>query len=206
MIKRFKNMNDLNYNIEKFPNESKILLITGLSGSGKSFLAKKLSAKYNATIFQVEWLKHKKYISEECKHILDTFIDKWPETISYINNKWNNSKNEDSNELFKKYINLFFIHFIENKDPNKTYIIEGLQLFTLLDFDLIKNYPLIIKGTSAYSSLKNRFKRDYQKRKKERFFIKLKFIFRVFKESFLYQGKHLKKLNKFIIKKEENNE
>lgn len=164
-IKLFKNINNLTYDLENYPSSSKILLITGLSGSGKSYLAREIASKYNATIFQVEWLKHKKHISEECKYILDSFLDKYPEIIPYVDSKWNNTKSEDDNELFAKYINLFFIHFLEIKDENKNYIIEGLQLFTLLDFEAIKDYPLIIKGTSSYNSFKNRLKRDYQKRK-----------------------------------------
>lgn len=201
-IKLFKNINNLNYDLENYPSSSKILLITGLSGSGKSYLAREMASKYNATIFQVEWLKHKKHISEECKYILDSFLDKYPEIIPYVDSKWNNTKSEDDNELFAKYINLFFIHFLEIKDENKNYIIEGLQLFTLLDFEAIKDYPLIIKGTSSYNSFKNRLKRDYQKRKKEKLLVKIKFFFRVLKESRLYQLKHRKKLNKFIINKE----
>lgn len=201
-IRFFKNTNNIYYEFDKFPNKSKILLITGLSGSGKSYLAREIAHKYDATIFQVEWLKHKKYISEECEHILDSFLEKYPEIIPYVNSKWNNTKSEDNNELFKKYINLFFIHFLELKDKDKNYIIEGLQLFTLLDFNLIKDYPLIIKGTSSFISLKNRLKRDYQKRKKEKFSVKLKFFLRVIKESRLYQIKHRKKLNKFIDNKE----
>ena len=91
---------------------------------------------------------------------------------------------------------------VSEVNKNKNYIIEGLQLFTLLDFNLIKDYPLIIKGTSSFNSLKNRLKRDYQKRKKEKFSVKLKFFLRVIKESRLYQIKHRKKLNKFIVNKE----
>ena len=167
-IKLFKTVDDLYLNTNNFPSTSNILLITGLSGSGKSYLARELSNTYNATIFQVEWLKHSKHISEECKYILDSFLDKHPEIISLVKNKWNNTKSEDKNELFKKYINLFFLHFLEVKDNNKNYIIEGLQLFTLIDYDLIKDYPIIIKGTSSFKCFKNRFKRDYEKRKKEK--------------------------------------
>lgn len=204
-IKRFASVDNLDFNLESFITKSKILLITGLSGSGKSYLAKEMANKYNATVFQVEWLKHKKHISDDCKYILETFMEKYPEAIPYINTKWNNCKCEDDNELFKKYINLFFLHFLEVKDNNKNYIVEGIQLFTLLDFNLIKDYPLIIKGTSAYKSFKNRLKRDYERRKSEKFIVKVKFLFRVFKESFTYQGKHVKKLNNFIIKKENYN-
>ena len=201
-IKLFKNSEDKYCNTDIFSNDCNILLITGLSGSGKSYLAREVATKYNATIFQVEWLKHTKHISEECKYILDSFLDKYPEIIEHVNNKWNNCKKEDDNLLFKKYINLFLLHFLEVKEKDRNYIVEGLQLFTLIDFDLIKDYPLIIKGTSSYNSLKNRFKRDYKKRKNEKLSFKIKFILRVIKESFLYQLQHKKKLNSFIKKKE----
>ena len=70
-IRRFKCINNIEFNSNIFPNESKILLITGLSGSGKSHLARDIAKQTNSTIFQVEWLKHKKHISEECKYVLD---------------------------------------------------------------------------------------------------------------------------------------
>lgn len=206
-LKLFKNIKDKYFDFNDFPRNSNVLLITGLSGSGKSYLARKVASEYDATIFQIEWLKHSKHISDECRYILDSFLEKHPEIKDLVKNKWNNSKNEDTNDLFKKYINLFLLHFLEVKEENKNYVVEGLQLFTLIEFDLIKNYPLIIKGTSSYNSLKNRLKRDYQKRKNESFVIKVKFVIRVIKESFLYQLKHKKKLNKFIELKEksENN-
>lgn len=200
-IRRFKSKNDLEFNLKDFPNTKNILLITGLSGSGKSYLANQLKEKYNATSFQPEWLKHSKHITEECKYILDTFIEKYPHIKPYVENKWNNTKSEDENELFKEYINKFFLHFLEKKDPTKIYIVEGLQLFTLMDYEIIKDYPIIIKRTSSIRSLKNRIKRDYQKRKNETLKVKIKWFFRVLKESKLYQFKHRRKLNKFINKK-----
>ena len=206
-IKLFKSINDVYYKVNDFPDKSKILLISGLSGSGKSYLARDIAKKHSAIIFQVEWLKHSTHVSDDCKYILDSFLDKHPDIIPLVQNKWNDTKIEDKNELFKKYINLFLLHFLEVRDPSKNYIIEGLQLFTLIDFELIKNYPIIIKGTSSYNSFKNRFKRDYQKRKDKPFIVKLKFVFRVVKESFLYQLKHRKLLNKFLEKfnREKNN-
>lgn len=204
-IKRFKTVNDISYGLDEFDVESKILLVTGLSGSGKSFLTNELQKKYNAHTFQVEWLKHHTHISEECEYILDTFLKKYPQIKNCVKNKWDNTRREDNNPLFKEYINLFFKHFLEVKDPNKLYIVEGIQLFSLIDFDLIKDYPIIIKGTSAYNSFKNRFHRDYQKRKGSSFPTKIKFFIRVLNESRLYQGKHVRKLNKFIKLKEKHN-
>ncbi len=197
-VKLAKTVADFEHNLQDFGSKSNILIITGLSGSGKSYLSHQLATKYNAVIFQPEWLKHTKHITEECRYILDNFFEKHPNIVDLAKNKWNNSKTEDENELFKKYINLFLLHFFQVKDPNKLYIVEGLQLFTLIDFDSIKNYPIIIKGTSSFKSLKNRLKRDYQKRKNEKFCVKVKFFFRVLKESKLYQFNHRKKLNIFI--------
>ncbi len=193
-----KKQPDFCYNIQKFGVDSNILLVTGLSGSGKSYLSKQLAQKYNAIIFQPEWLKHTKHVSPDCEKFLTSFFDKHPDIVELAKNKWNNAKSEDKNELFKKYINLFFVHFLQNMDPHKNYIVEGLQLFTLIDFDLVKNYPIIIKGTPSFRSLKNRLKRDYQKRKDLPLGQKIKFVFRVIKESKLYQFRHRKVLNNFI--------
>jgi len=197
-IRRFKSIKDITFNTNI---KSNITLVTGLSGSGKSFLSKEMAQNTNATIFQPEWLKHSKHVTEEFKPLLDSFI-KLHNIQDYVNTKWNNSRNEDENELFQKYINLFISYFLENIDKNKNYIIEGLQLFTLVDYELIKNYPITIKGTSSIKSLKNRLKRDYQKRKSEKLSVKIKFFIRVIKESKLYQFNHRKKLNKFIEKYE----
>lgn len=199
-INRFRSKKDLELRTNKFPKDSKILLITGLSGSGKSYLANQLKEKYNAISFQPEWLKHSKHITNECKYILDSFIELNPHIKQYVETKWNNAPTEDENELFKEYINKFFLHFLNVKKDDQLYIVEGLQLFTLIDYDLIKDYPIIIKRTSSFKSLKNRIKRDYQKRKNEKLKVKVKWFFRVLKESNLYQFKHRKKLNKFINK------
>ena len=197
-VKLAKTVADFEHNVNDFATKSNILLVTGLSGSGKSYLSRQLAEKYNAVIFQPEWLKHTKHITDECRHILDSFFELHPDIVTLAKNKWNNAKSEDDNELFKKYINLFFLHFLQVKNPNKLYIVEGLQLFTLIEYNNIKDYPIIIKGTSSFKSLRNRLKRDYQKRKNEKLCVKIKFFFRVLKESKLYQFKHRKKLNKFI--------
>lgn len=49
-VKWLKSENDIKFNIKNFQKESTILFITGLVGSGKSILARKLVEKYNATI------------------------------------------------------------------------------------------------------------------------------------------------------------
>ncbi len=194
-IKILKNTQDIQFNQDV---ESNILLVTGLSGSGKSYLSSKLASDSGASIFQPEWLIHYKHTSPEFKPLLDEFINKYSDIKPLVENKWNNESNEDKNELLKKYINLLVEYFITKTEQSKKYIIEGLQLFTLIDFNLIKNYPIIIKGTSSINSLKNRIKRDYQKRKTLSFWQKFKWFNKVLKQSSLYQFKHRKILNAFI--------
>lgn len=197
-IKICKSKDDLQININDFPNKSKILIVTGLSGSGKSFCADQIAKEYGAIHFQIEWLIHTKHITEECAFILNTFFEKYPEIVELAKNKWNNCKNEDKNELLKEYINKFFIHFLEVKDPNKLYVVEGIQLFTLVDLDLIKDFPMLIKRTSSFKSLKNRLKRDLSKPKNKKVASKIKYFFKAILQSRLYQFKHRKKLNLFI--------
>ncbi|MFA5602334.1 MAG: hypothetical protein WDA21_01190 [Bacilli bacterium] len=172
-INIFFNRKDIYYNIDKFPNESNVLFITGLSGSGKSYLSKQLAVKYNAVIFRLEWLKHYKHCNKEGKVIIDSFIKKYPKIKPYVANKWNNESNEDKNELFTKYILLLYDYFIKNIDKDKIYIIDGLQVFTKLEPN---NYPLIIKGTSSIKSLINRFKRDYDDEEKVSLKTRIKYI------------------------------
>ena len=196
-INILKNNKDIQFNTN---NNSNILLVTGLSGSGKSYLSNKLAQQTGASIFQPEWLIHYKHVSAEFKPLLDKFIAKYSDIKPLVDCKWNNQKIEDNNELLKKYINLLLEYFLQNIDPNKKYIIEGLQLFTLIDFNLIKDYPIIIKGTSSVNSLKNRIKRDYQKRKTLSNWQKFKWFNKVLAQSRIYQFKHRKVLNIFIKK------
>jgi ABC-type dipeptide/oligopeptide/nickel transport system ATPase component len=191
-IKIFKNIEDVTFNGSK----DNVLFVTGLSGSGKSYLAKKLADDIEAKVFQIEWLIHYKHCDKTFKKFLDEFIDKY-NIRDYVNRKWDNEKCEDDNVELKRYINLLVKEFIDSRDEQK-YIVEGLQLFTLVDFDLIKDYYIIVKGTSSINSLKNRIKRDYFKRKKYKLLDKAKWFVKVIKQSKTYQFKHRKKLNEFM--------
>ena len=181
----------------RFEGKGNIVVVTGLSGSGKSYFSTNLAKETNASIFQPEWLIHYTHTADEHKPFLDAFIKKHG-IEEFVKNKWNNAKCEDKNQELKKYINLLVSEFLKNADPNKKYIIEGLQIFTIIDFELIKNYTIIVKGTSSFKCLSYRLKRDYQKRKKLNFFKKTKWFFKCLHQSRLYQFKHRKLLNNFI--------
>ena len=148
-IRVFKNINDITIK----GNDSNIVFVTGISGSGKSYLSKKMASENNAKIFQPEWLIHYKHTSDEFKPFLDEFISKH-NIKEYVIRKWDNEKSEDENILLKKYINLLLKDFIDSCNRKDLYIVEGLQLFTLIDYELIKGYKVVIKGTSSINSLK----------------------------------------------------
>ena len=189
----FRNIKDITFNEMK----GNVFFVTGLSGSGKSYLSRELASKYSAKIFQPEWLIHYKHCDEEFKGFLDSFVDKY-NIRNYVDTKWSNVKDEDNNEELKKYINLLVKEFIDTIKDKEKYIVEGLQLFTLIDFNIIKDYQIIIKGTSSINSLKNRIKRDYIKRKDYKFKDKIKWFIKVIKQSRVYQFRHRNKLNEFI--------
>ena len=191
-VRVFKNISDITFN----KINSNIFFVTGLSGSGKSYFAREYASNNNYEVFQLEWLIHYKHCSELFKTFLDTFIDKY-HLKEYVDNKWNNEKIEDNNKELRKYINLLLKEFMDTYKDNN-YIVEGIQLFTLIDYNLISDYYIVIKGTSSVNSLKNRIKRDYQKRKDYKFIDKVKWFIKVIKQSKLYQFNHRKKLNKFI--------
>ena len=197
-INRLKSVDDITFNLEEFGKTNNVLLVTGLSGSGKSYLTKKLVKKYNAELIQLDWLKHQKYASKFGKVLLNKFKKKYPESIPYIDSKWNNEPDELKNDLYKKYLNLFFDFIIEHLDSKKLYIIEGLQIFCMIDYNKTLDYPIIIKGTSSMKSLLYRYKRDYDDEEKVNLKTKIRFHIRVLKASKTFQFYMRKLLNKYI--------
>ncbi len=179
---------------------NKAIYVTGLSGSGKSYLAARISAKYEAELIHLDWLKHEKYAKGDAKIFLEKFKKEFPETIAFIQNKWNNSKRDDRNEIYIKYMNLFHSFVLDNLNENKLYIIEGVQIFSLLDISTLNSMSIIVKGSSSFKSLKNRYFRDYKSVNKNSLSAIIKFHIRVFKELFIFQLAHRILLNNFLKK------
>lgn len=186
-------------NIEVF-NNSNIYLVTGLSGSGKSLYCRKIKEKYpDAITIELDWLKHSKYANDFGKILNFEFIKKYPEVVKYMENKFYKIP-EYKDQVYKEYINKYFDFIISRLDNKKTYIIDGIQIFSLIDFEktISKKYNIFIKGTSSFQSLLNRIKRDYDEEEKINFLKKINFFKRVIKESFTFQFLHRKMLNKYI--------
>lgn len=155
------NKKDLEINLDKFESgEKNILLITGLSGSGKSTTAKSLASKHNCINYELDCLEFylRGYLSRE------EAIGNEDGLIAFIDSK-KISTNKDINEneyasLYREYIK-FLITWC-SKQKNKKFIIEGLQIYeTYKDGDsYITCCPMIIKGTSALVSTIRAAKRN----------------------------------------------
>jgi predicted ATPase len=149
--------NDLILNIHEWKNEKNknILFITGLSGSGKSTLAKEYQTKYNANMFEIDGIERNRDSTKT--NIMQRVKELYPEYKEAVESNWKGFERKE------RYIYLDKAFHIAKKlmvdDYKNLYIIEGIQLFNFIPIELIKNKPLIIKGTSVLKSMQQRFKR-----------------------------------------------
>lgn len=155
------NRDNTELNIDKFESgKSNILLVTGLSGSGKSTIAQKISSKFDA-----EWVELD--VFEHCGGFNDTQLKEAGEVfydyLSTHKTLWEKLKNKklDHEELrdeITKFVK-YCISWCKNK-ADKKWIIEGVQIYSCLKSSDVKSYPLIIVGVSMKNSILQRFKRN----------------------------------------------
>lgn len=157
------NDKDFSNNFEKWENNKyPVLLITGLSGGGKTTLAFQLADKYKSEIVELDGLQFNWDNSKN--QFLKEFINKNSEYREYLNNHW---KDKDGILYREKLIKATkeYIHFCVSfalKNNIKT-IIEGIQIYQLMytkeDLIYMTDKPIIIKGTSPLISKLRQFKR-----------------------------------------------
>ena len=146
----------------------RVLYITGMSGGGKTTLAKKLAKKYNAVLVSLDdFLTNYDPIQSE-------YFKANPEDLVALTKLSKGAKHiweiKDRefwsffNELRVKYV-LFYL----NKYKNKKFIIEGVQVVYLYDYEVSTNnfklfekdsFALIMLGTPVVKSMLRRIKRD----------------------------------------------
>jgi len=153
---------NLEYNVEKFPKQSNILFITGLSGSGKSSMAAKLAKKYDAVNIEIDLLEHNDIIfdknttNDEGNLIIKDYMEKYHHGA----HKFKISNNE---KAWAKEVERFLKYCIDiaKKNKDKIYILEGIQLMDIPDsIDIIKPYPIIVVNTSMIKSMWRAYKRE----------------------------------------------
>ncbi len=138
--------------------DNNVCLITGLSGSGKTTLANQLASKYNATVVSIDrfgLLSKKGKELEKIDPVLYSYLSKreklWDNLIS------NTLKGNDMTHEIEKYLD-YCISYC-NKDKGNKYIIEGVQIFWLMDGRNLKGCSLVCVDTSAVRSALRRVKR-----------------------------------------------
>lgn len=154
------------YKVDRFINGStNILFITGFSGGGKSTLAKELADKYKAEYIELDRFMYYINSNESDNDIYADFFYRTEEGQWFINEILH-KKNMNMTYIEEKtHVNNIMDYLLAHcrKNRYKKFIIEGIQIFIWEDYKKIKDYSLIIKGTSALKSIRQRLKRENQK-------------------------------------------
>lgn len=137
--------------------DSNILLITGLSRSGKTTLGMELSVRYDATWVSIDGFENfdvdfgLKDDELPWKVIRDKYFET-PMGKEYREAILNDTDmtDEDLSKYMKDCIR-FILEYC-SKDKGTKYIIEGLQLYSDYDPRELRKYPMIIKNTSMVKS------------------------------------------------------
>lgn len=160
---------DLEYNLNKWKvGQKNVLFITGLSGSGKSTKASKLSKENNAINIEMDLFEYNQILfdptvnHDEGNLIMKKYFEKrfggpnkFPVDENNIISDWEN---------FGLEVCQFINHILQiaNKNKNKLYVVEGIQIIEIGDkiFDEIEDYPVIVVGTSMIRSIIQAAKRE----------------------------------------------
>ena len=157
-------MKDIEYNLSQWKKgNNNVLLITGVSGSGKSTTAYNLANDNKAIVISLDLFEHNNYVFDKPENKISEgmYIIKVYFTKTYGGKKdWSNT----SDEIYRKE-QIKFVKYIlsySKKHTDQLFIIEGLQIGYLGQYlmDEFKNRPCIIKGTSIPKSMIQRMKRD----------------------------------------------
>lgn len=159
---------NLYINFDKFENgSSNICFVTGLSGSGKSTEAQKLAKKYNAEWIELDIFEHCGGFNEDnLKEAGMVFYD----YLSSHKELWDRLSNHQvhGKELREEIIKFskYMVKWCSSHKDTK-YIIEGVQIYSLMEIDPLKSKPMVIINTSVLKSIARRLKRGWQNRKDE---------------------------------------
>lgn len=194
---------DYVYNLDNYGKRYNLLFITGMVGSGKTTLSKKIANEENAIILSEDWLTWSEVYKNDklAMKILNKFYKKCPQAKeAAINNLWHKQllSNEEQRKIRTEY-NKFLIDYTL-KNQKKLFIIEGIDVYRIIDLKDIANKGIIIKGTSVIKCFIRRYKRDKTIDNQLNLKNKFKYIMMVIKESKIFYFKERKILNNYIAK------
>lgn len=189
------NKKNIQYNIERWNIwDCPILLITGLSGSGKTTYAQKFAKATGSTVISFDVLKFFEEASSESQNLLNCFLHEHSEIYNLVKIHWCKTDIKYSNDILYNYFcNIFFDFIVQYyKQRNTLVILEGIQIFTRLHPYKTYGMPLIVIGRSCLQSNINKIKRDY-------IIDKQTFNFLLYiMQTYLYHIKHCFAINRYI--------
>lgn len=150
----FKDKEDIMFEI----TDDNIINITGMMGSGKTTLAKKMCYAKKLELVLLDWMfgfsvaNRPQEISDLLKEIEKTYPETKEQQIFQISN---NHKRTES--YYFKYTNIMYQYLLDTiEEPT---IIEGRHIYEYMNPELLKG-KIIIKRTSLINSYIRAFKRD----------------------------------------------
>ena len=198
-VKLSKSCKPICYNLKTWNiTQSPILLVTGLSGSGKTTFAKEFAKRHHAICISFDVLKFYPEASKQSKELLNKFLIKYPEIKKYILIQWSKTDRINSNDvLFNYYCNEFF-NFLTKycQIHKKKIVLEGIQMFVRLHPSKSVGFPIIIITTNMVNCFFNKIKRDYFNKNQA---INIKFIKYLLDDVYVYYIKQRKLLNSYIM-------
>lgn len=195
----FKDKEDIEITL----TDDKIINITGMMGSGKTTLARKISNTENIELLSLDWMFGYSLGNrpEKVKNILNEFEKIHPETKNQTIFQYFNKRKKDKKVDLKyhQYSDKIYTYLI--KKINAPQIIEGRHLYEYINPNFLKG-KIIIKRTSLIHTYKRAFKRDLFKKielyKKQE--IKINEVFDKFYQRARVPIYDYIKINKFINK------
>ena len=126
-IRLFKDEPPLCFNLEKWginniPRDE-LVVLTGLSGSGKTTFAKKYALQHKAVCISFDVLKFYPQSSIESQQILNLFLKQYPDIQQFIDIQWSKTDKQNSNDIFFNY------YFLNNVIIQQVLFLQELLLF-----------------------------------------------------------------------------
>ena len=152
------------YKLKEFENgKYNILFVTGFSGSGKTTLGGELSKKYHCSLIQLDDIMTPDLFTDSDFNKIDPIVCEFFKENEYAKLHRKEHKCYDLAEEF--------INYIMNKQLSHKIIVEGVQIWlslndkdNIINYEKLKTYPIIFKGTAGITSTIRALKRDKKKR------------------------------------------
>lgn len=152
------------YNLNNFKNrKTNICFVTGLSASGKTTLSKKIAKKYGYIHIDLDNFEPPMStqtlddIKIECGEVFYIYFSKHKELYNRLRTERINEE-----ELYEEFTR--FMDFVINycKNDSKKYILEGIQIYSILKPSILLEHSFIIIDKSIIFCIYRKIKRNYR--------------------------------------------